>query len=175
MATNCLAALEIGCVNDNLTIKSARTKQRAVENFGPICSCKDDHAGIRLEAIHFHEQRIERLFSLIVDIADVYSPLSTDGVKFINEDNARRMIFGLLEQIAHTGGSHADKHLHKIAAADRKERHLGLTCHVTACVSSNRMVALRTDPQWNFMCSPAPVPSNANGCCVGGIANNSRN
>ena len=33
------------------------------------------------------------------------------------------MLLALLEQVAHTGGAHADEHLHEVRAADAEERH----------------------------------------------------
>src|ERR1700730_782391 len=94
---NSLTALEIGRVDDNLAVKSPRTKQSAVENFGSIASCKENHTSVRLEAIHFNEKRVSCLFALIVDSADMYTALPANGVKFVNENDAGCMLFGLLE------------------------------------------------------------------------------
>ena len=47
-------------------------------------------------------------------------------VNLVNEDNTRRMLFGGVKQIAHTGSAHAHKHLHKIGAANGEKRHSGL-------------------------------------------------
>src|SRR5438477_8361746 len=51
----------------------------------------------------------------------MYPALAADGIQLINEDDARRLALGLLEQIANARRSHTHKHLHKIASAQRKE------------------------------------------------------
>src|SRR5580704_9665314 len=56
----------------------------------------------------------------------MHAALSADGVQFVNENDARCMAFSLLKQIAYPRRTHANKHFHKIAPADQKERHLGL-------------------------------------------------
>src|SRR5712692_2139466 len=51
--------------------------------------------------------------------------VSPYGIDFINEDDARGILFALLEQIADTAGADAHEHLHKIRARDREERYVG--------------------------------------------------
>src|SRR5258708_8610342 len=57
--------------------------------------------------------------------------LSTNSVKFVDEYDAGRMLLGLLEQIAHTGGAYSHKHFYEIATADRKKRHFRLAGYRT--------------------------------------------
>src|SRR3972149_4805252 len=52
--------------------------------------------------------------------------LPPDGIDFVNEDDAGSMAFCLVEEVAHSGGADADKHLDKFTAADGKEWHAGL-------------------------------------------------
>ena len=51
--------------------------------------------------------------------------MASDGVDFVDEDDARRGLLALLEHVAHAPGADADKHFDEIRAADRKERHIG--------------------------------------------------
>ena len=37
--------------------------------------------------------------------------MTADRVDLVNEDDAGRILFGLLEQVAHTAGADADEHL----------------------------------------------------------------
>ena len=67
---------------------------------------------------------IQRLLALVIDRADVNTALAADGVEFVDENDARRLDFCLLEQIAHPRSADADEHLDEIAAADREERHM---------------------------------------------------
>src|SRR5439155_5819655 len=46
-----------------------------------------------------------------------------DGVDLVDEDDARRVLLALLEQVAHTGSAHAHEHLHEVRPADAEERH----------------------------------------------------
>ena len=55
--------------------------------------------------------------------------LATHGVNLIDEDDARAILLGLLEQVTHAGGTHADEHLHEVGTGDGIERHAGLARH----------------------------------------------
>src|SRR5438445_13202375 len=48
---------------------------------------------------------------------------SADSVDLIDEDDARRVLFALLEQVAHTGGAHAAEHFHEVRPAAAEEGH----------------------------------------------------
>jgi hypothetical protein len=39
--------------------------------------------------------------------------LAADGVDLVDEDDARRIALGLVEQVAHAAGADADEHLNK--------------------------------------------------------------
>ncbi len=53
-------------------------------------------------------------------------PGLADGVELVDEDDAGRLLLGLLEEIAHARGSDTDEHLHELGAREEKERHVGL-------------------------------------------------
>ena len=42
----------------DLTIEAAWSQQRRIENVRPVGRCNDDHAFLRIEAVHLYEQRI---------------------------------------------------------------------------------------------------------------------
>src|ERR1700730_13377861 len=115
---DCLAAIEIGCVYDDLTIKAAGSKQGPVENLRTVSSGQNNNASVGLKTIHLHQQSIKRLLALIVDGTDMDSSLSPNRVKFINEYDTGRMLLGLFEEIAHSSCAQSDKHFHEIAAAN---------------------------------------------------------
>src|SRR3984893_13516967 len=56
----------------------------------------------------------------------MHTALPADGVYFINENDAGCVALSLLKQIAYACSTNADKHFHKIAPADQKERDLSL-------------------------------------------------
>ena len=66
------------------------------------------------------------MFALVVTAAQARAALTAHRVNFVDEDDARRMFFGILEHIAHPSRAHADKHFDKIRAGNREERHLRL-------------------------------------------------
>ena len=47
--------------------------------------------------------------------------MSADGVDFIDENDARRMLLGLLEHVTDAGGAHADEHFDEIGARNREK------------------------------------------------------
>ena len=51
--------------------------------------------------------------------------MTTDGVDFIDEDDAGGVLLALLEQVAHAAGAHADEHFHEVGTGDGEERHVG--------------------------------------------------
>src|SRR5581483_538720 len=56
-------------------------------------------------------------------------PPPTDGVELVDEDDGRRLLARLLEQIAHAGGSHADDHLDELGATHAEKRDARLAGH----------------------------------------------
>ncbi len=115
---NRLAAIKIGCIYDNLTIKAAGAKQGPVENLRTVSSGQDDNANVGLKAIHLHQQSIKGLLTLIVDRTYMDTSLAADSIKFINEYDTGRMLLRLLEQIAHSRRADSHKHFYEIAAAN---------------------------------------------------------
>src|SRR5919106_1466904 len=51
--------------------------------------------------------------------------MRANRVDLVDENDARRVLLALLEQVAHARGADADEHLDEIGAADRKERDVG--------------------------------------------------
>ena len=118
-------ALDVRQRHHDLAVEAARTGQGGVENVGAVGRGDHDHLVVRVEAVHLDENRVERLLPLIVAAADeAGAALAADGVDFIEEDDAGRVVLGLLEQVAHTGGADADEHLDEVAAGDAEERHV---------------------------------------------------
>ena len=52
-----------------------------------------------------------------------------DGVELVDEDDARGLLLGLLEEIAHARRADADEHLDELGAREEEERHVGLAGH----------------------------------------------
>ena len=52
--------------------------------------------------------------------------MAPDGIDLIDEDDAGRVLLGLLEHVAHARGADADEHLDEVRSGDSEERHLRL-------------------------------------------------
>src|SRR6185436_21057140 len=75
-----------------------------------------------VEAVHLNEDLVEGLLALVVRSAEAGATLATDRVDLIDEDDARRVAFCLIEQVADARGTHAHEHLDELGARDREER-----------------------------------------------------
>jgi hypothetical protein len=58
-----------------------------------------------------------------VPAAEAAPAMATDGVDLVDEDDRRRRLLGLFEQVAHAARADADEHLDEVGAGDREERH----------------------------------------------------
>ena len=97
-----------------------------IEHVGAVGGRDDDDALVRLEAVHLDEQLVERLLALVVTAAEAGAAVATDGVDLVDEDDARRVLLALLEQVAHAARADADEHLDEVRAGDAEERHARL-------------------------------------------------
>jgi hypothetical protein len=61
-----------------------------------------------------------------VTAAEAGAAMTADRVDLVDEDDAGRVLLGLLEHVAHARGADADEHLDEVRTGDREERHLGL-------------------------------------------------
>jgi hypothetical protein len=83
--------------------------------------------------------------------ADAARP--SKSVELVDEDDRRRLLTRLLEQVAHAGGADADEHLDELGPGDGEERHLGLA---RDGLGEERLAgAGRTDEQDAFRHAPA--------------------
>src|SRR3989442_453459 len=96
-----LPALHVGHVHYDLPVEPARAQQCRVEDVRPVGGGEQDHAVVRLEAVHFDEQLIQRLLALVVPPAEPRAAVAPDGVDLVDEDDAGRVGLALLEQVAH--------------------------------------------------------------------------
>ena len=121
-----LAALAVRAIDDDLAVEAARPQKRGVEDVGPVGGGDQDDVVLHLEAVHLDEQLVERLLALVVAAAHAGTAVAADGVDLVHEDDAGRVLLGLLEEVAHAGGADADEHLDEVGPGDREERHAGL-------------------------------------------------
>ena len=120
------AALAVGAVDDDLAVEAAGAQQRGIEDVRAVRGGDEDDVVLHLEAVHLDEQLVERLLALVVTAAHAGAAVAADGVDLVHEDDAGRVLLGLLEEVAHAGGADADEHLDEVRAGDREERHARL-------------------------------------------------
>ena len=123
------SALEIGIADRYLTVETTRTRQRGVEYVGAVGRCHNDNALVRAETVHFNEQLVERLLSLVVSAAETCSAVTTDGVDLIYKYYTCRRFSREFKEVSDTRRTDADVHFHKVRAGYREERNSGLACN----------------------------------------------
>ena len=120
-----LAAREVGIGHHDLAVEAAGTQQRRIEHVGPVGGGDQDHALVGLEAVHLDQQLVQRLLALVIAAAETGAAMTADGVDFVDEDDAGRVLLGLLEHVAHAARADADEHLDEVGARDGEEGHVG--------------------------------------------------
>ena len=125
-AEDLFAALHIRQTDGDLTVKATGTEQRRIQHVRTVRGRDDDDTFLRVKAIHLHKHRIERLFALVMTTAHAVTAMATDGIDFINEDQARSVFLALLEHVTDAAGAHANEHFHEIRSADTEEWHVSL-------------------------------------------------
>ncbi len=121
-----LAAAHVRQAHHHLAIETARTQQRRVEHVGAVGRGNHDHAFAALEPVHLHQQLVQGLLALVVAATQAGATVTADRIDFVDEDDARRVLLGLLEHVAHAAGADADEHLDEVGTGNAEERHLGL-------------------------------------------------
>ncbi len=121
--------IDVRVRNHDLTVETARTQQRGVENVRTVGRGDQDDAFIGLEAVHLDQQLVERLFALVIAAAETGTTMAADGVDFVDEDDAGRVLLGLLEHVADAACTDTDEHFDEVRTGNREERHIGFTGH----------------------------------------------
>ena len=121
-----LASAHVGAVDRDAAVEAAGPEDGRVEDVGAVGRRHDDDPLVGLEAVHLDEQLVQRLLALVVAAAEPCAAVPADGVDLVDEDDARRVLLALLEEVAHAAGADADEHLDEVRAGDAEERHARL-------------------------------------------------
>ncbi len=119
------AAVAVGPVDHDLAVEAAGTQQSRVEDVGTVRGCDQDDVVFHLEAVHLDEELVQRLLALVVSATEAGAAMTADRVDLVHEDDARRRLLRLLEQVTDARGADPDEHLDEVRARDREERHPG--------------------------------------------------
>ena len=140
--------LEIGEVDFNEAVESARPSEGGIQDFFLVGCGEDDDVGVRIESIHLHEQLVQSSVSFVIAASAHPRPLLPHSVDLINEDDRRRTFLGLFEEVSHTLRTDTDVHLDELATADGEEGHFALS---RAGLGDHRLAgAWRTSQQCTF-------------------------
>ena len=123
---NLLPPLHIGQVNVDFAVKPSGAQKSGIKNIFPIGRCDNDHPLSRIDPIHFDQECIEGLLPLVVTAPQTVPPTPADGINFVDKDQAGRGLLPLLKHVPDPGGTHPDKHLHKIRTTDAVKRNVSL-------------------------------------------------
>ena len=150
---NLFPANLVGAVHQDVAVESARPQQCRIEDFRPVGRGHENHADPGVEAVHFHEKLVQGLLPLVMAPDRAESAGLAQGVQFVDEDDAGRLLLGLLEKVANTGRSHAHEHLHKFRAADTEEGDAALAGH---SLGKHGFARSRRPDQEDTLGNPAP-------------------
>ena len=119
------AAGDVRIGHHDLAVEAARAQQRRIEHVGTVGGGDQDNAFIGLKAVHLDQQLVERLLAFVIAATQPGATLATDSIDFVDEDDAGRVLLGLLEHVADAAGADADEHFDKVGTGNGEEGHIG--------------------------------------------------
>src|SRR4051794_25031269 len=105
-AQNLFTPANIRPAHDDSAIEAPRTQQCRVEHIRTVGRSHQDHAFVRLEAVHLDQQLIQSLLALVVTAAKACAAVASDCVNFVDEDDAWSVLLALLEEVAYAACAH---------------------------------------------------------------------
>ena len=127
-----LAADLVGRLDRHAAVEAPGAQESLVQDLRAVGGGQHHHAVAGLEAVHLGEDLVEGLLALVVAAARepaAAGSRAADGVELVDEDDGRRGLLGLLEEVAHARGADAHDRLDELRRGDREERHAGLARH----------------------------------------------
>ena len=117
------ASLPVRGLHHDAAIETARPQQRLIEHIDAVRRADHDHGRGRVEAVHLGEDLVQRLLPLVAaaEAAAGAAARSPDGVELVDEDDRRRLLLRLPEEVADTGGAYADDRLDELGGRHREE------------------------------------------------------
>ncbi len=129
-AKDFLAAFDVRVWHLHLTVKTTGTQKGRVQNVGTVGCGHDDDAFVGFKTVHLNQKLVQRLLAFVVTAAIADATRPANRVDLVDEDDARRVLFGLFEHVADTACTDTNEHFNEIRAGNREERH--------ACFARNR-------------------------------------
>ncbi len=105
--------------------KAAGAEESGIEDVGAVGGGDEDDTVVGLEAVHLYEELVEGLLALVVSAAEACATVTSDGVDFVDEDDAGGVLLALLEEVANAGCADADEHFNEVRTGDGEEGDVG--------------------------------------------------
>ena len=122
-------AVEVGRVDRDPPVEAAGAEQRRVEHVWAVSGRNHDDGTVGIEAVHLDQQLVEGLFAFLVGADLRAATPAAERVDLIEEDDARCIFLGVLEEVAHARRADADEHLDEVRATQGVVGNLGLARH----------------------------------------------
>src|SRR5215208_2324818 len=117
---------EVRPVDHDLPVETAWPEERRIEDVCAVGGGEHDDPALRIEAVHLDEELVQGLLALVVSASQTSAALPAYGVDLVHENDAGRVLLGLLEEISHPRSTDADEHLDEVRAGDGEEGYTGL-------------------------------------------------
>ncbi|MNV15432.1 hypothetical protein D3C71_1061590 [compost metagenome] len=111
---NLFTTANIRQTNHNLAVETAWTQQCRVKYVRTVSRSNNDDTFVTFKAIHLNQHLVQSLFAFIVTTAQTRATLAAYGIDFIDEDNARCCLLGLLEHVTHTRCTNTHEHFNEV-------------------------------------------------------------
>ena len=124
---NFLSPFNIWQRNINLPVKTPRTQQCRIQNIRSVCCGNYADSFHSIEAIHFYQQLVKCLFTLIISTAHSRASAAANSIYFVDKNNTGCVLSSLFKHITNSTGTDANKHFHKIRTTHTEKRNFCLT------------------------------------------------
>src|SRR5271157_1219341 len=113
-AENSLSALDIRNRDDNLPVESARPQKGWVKHVRPVGCGHNNDTLVRFEPVHFHEQLVKRLLSLVMSSTEARSSVPAHSIYLVYEYDAGCILLALVKQVSHARRTNAHEHFNEV-------------------------------------------------------------
>ena len=120
------AAAHVGKVDCDLAVETAGAEECGVEDVGAVGCGDDDDAVLRVEAVHFDEESIERLLAFVMPSSHAVTTVAPHRIDFVDKNEAGGTFAALFEHVTDARGADPDEHFDEVRPADAEERNIGL-------------------------------------------------
>src|SRR6266700_4681047 len=110
---NSQTTIPVGTLNRHTSVEATGAHECFVQPIWPVRSSNNHNRLMCIKAVHLDQQLVQGLLTLVVAIDDD-TALTTDGLDFIDEDDAGSRFLSLIEEVTHPTCAHADQHFDKL-------------------------------------------------------------